>query len=237
MKWLEKHTSEGVEIEDITCETAALALQGPLSDKILSAISDNLDEIKFWSGADRKIAGIDTYITRSGYTGEDGFEIYSRSEDSKHLWQSIMDAGGTNIKPVGLGARDTLRLEMGYILSGLDITDENDPLEAGLEWALKWGKDFIGKDALRKIKEQGVEKNLAGMKLERGIPRHGYEIVASNGEKIGAVTSGTNSPILGSFIALGYVKPQYAHPDTKIGIVIRNKTYKGIVVKLPFLEV
>jgi len=237
MKWLENHTPEGVKIEDVTCETAALALQGPLSNKILSAISDNLDEIKFWSGADRKIAGIDTYITRSGYTGEDGFEIYSRSEDSKHLWQSIMDAGGTDIKPAGLGARDTLRLEMGYILSGLDITDDNNPLEAGLEWAVKWGKDFIGKEALRKIKEQGLEKKLAGMKLERGIPRNGYDIVGSNGEKIGTVTSGTNSPILGAGIGLGYVKPEYAFPDTRIGIVIRNKTYNGIVVRLPFLEI
>lgn len=118
---------DGVEIEDVTCETAALALQGPFSNTILSAISDNLDEIKFWSGADRKIAGIDTYITRSGYTGEDGFEIYSHGEDSRHLWQAIMEAGGTDIIPVGLGARDTLRLEMGYILSGLDITDKNNP--------------------------------------------------------------------------------------------------------------
>ena len=236
MKWLENHTPEGVKIEDVTCETAALALQGPLSNKILSAISDNLDEIKFWSGAYRKIDDIDTFITRSGYTGEDGFEIYSRSEDSKHLWQSIMETGGTDIKPVGLGARDTLRLEMGYILSGLDITDENNPLEAGLEWAVKWGKDFIGKEALRKIKEQGVEKKLAGVRLERGIPRNGYAIVDSSGEKIGTVTSGTNSPILGAGIGLGYVKPEYAFPDTRIGIVIRNKTYNGIVVRLPFLE-
>jgi aminomethyltransferase len=237
MKWLEDHIPEGVNIEDVTCETAALALQGPFSNKILSAISDNLDKIKFWSGADRKIAGIDTYITRSGYTGEDGFEIYSSSEDAEHLWQSIMDAGGTDIKPVGLGARDTLRLEMGYILSGLDITDENNPLEAGLEWAVKWGKDFIGKEALRRIKEHGVEKKLVGIKLERGIPRNGYEIVGSSGEKIGTVTSGTNSPILGVGIGLGYVKPEYAFPDTRIGIVIRNKTYNGIVVRLPFLEV
>jgi aminomethyltransferase len=235
MKWLEKHMPVGVEIEDVTCQTAALALQGPGSNKILSALSDNLDEIKFWSGADRKIAGIDTYITRSGYTGEDGFEIYSRSTDAKHLWQSIMEAGGTDIKPVGLGARDTLRLEMGYILSGLEITDENNPLESGLEWAVKWGKDFIGKEALLKIKEKGVEKKLVGIKLERGIPRHGYDIIDRSGEKIGAVTSGTNSPILGIGIALGYVKPEYACPDTRIGIVIRNKTYNGIVVRLPFL--
>ncbi len=236
MKWLEMHTPDDVEIEDVTCETTALALQGPLSNKMLSAISDNLDEIQFWSGADRKIAGIDTYITRSGYTGEDGFEIYSHPEDAKHLWQSVMEAGGKGIKPAGLGARDTLRLEMAYILSGLDITDDNNPLEAGLEWAVKWGKDFIGKEALLKIKEHGVEKKLAGMKLERGIPRQGYDIVGSSGEKIGTVTSGTSSPILGTGIALGYVKPEYAHPDTKIGIVIRNKTYNGIVVKLPFLE-
>ena len=236
MKWLEDHTPEGVGVEDVTCDIATLALQGPGSNDILSSISEDLDEIRFWSGANRKVSGIDTYITRSGYTGEDGFEIYSRSEDAMHLWQSIMDSGGKDIKPIGLGARDTLRLEMGYILSGLDISDENNPLEAGLEWAVKWSKDFTGKDALLKIKEQGVEKKFAGIKLERGIPRHGYDIVGSSGEKIGVVTSGTNSPMLGAGIGLGYVKPEYALPDTKIGIVIRNKTYNGIVVKLPFLE-
>ena len=236
MKWLEDHMPDGVEIEDVTCDTAALALQGPGSNDILSAISENLDEIRSWSGANRKVADIHTYITRSGYTGEDGFEIYSRSEDAAHLWQSIMETGGKNIKPAGLGARDTLRLEMGYILSGMDISDDNNPLEAGLEWAVKWRKDFTGKDALRRIKEQGVEKKLTGIKLERGIPRHGYDIVGSSGEKIGVVTSGTNSPMLGAGIGLGYVKPEYALPDTKIGIVIRNKTYNGIVVKLPFLE-
>lgn len=203
MKWLEDHTPDGVEIEDVTCDTAALALQGPRSNDILSAISENLDEIRFWSGANRKVADIDTYITRSGYTGENGFEIYSRSGDAVHLWQSIMETGGKNIKPVGLGARDTLRLEMGYILSGMDISDENNPLEAGLEWAVKWRKDFTGKDALRRIKEQGVEKKLTGIKLERGIPRHGYDIAGSSGEKIGVVTSGTNSPMLGAGIGLG----------------------------------
>jgi aminomethyltransferase len=236
MDWIENHTPEGVEIEDVTCDTAALALQGPGSNKILSTIADNLDGIKFWSGADRKVAGIDTYITRSGYTGEDGFEIYSRSDDAKDIWQSMMDAGGRDIKPAGLGARDTLRLEMGYILSGTDINDENDPLEAGLEWAVKWRKNFIGKEALLKIRERGVSKRLVGIKLDRGIPRHGYDIIGSTGEKIGIVTGGTKSPMLGAGIGLGYVKPEFANPDTRIGIVIRNKTYNGIVVKLPFLE-
>ncbi len=236
MEWLESHTPDGVKIEDVTCDTAALALQGPGSNVILSALADNLDDIRFWSGANRKIADIDTYITRSGYTGEDGFEIYSRSEDAKHLWQSIMDAGGRNIKPAGLGARDTLRLEMGYILSGMDITDENNPLEAGLEWAVNWRKDFIGKSALLKIKENGISKRLAGIKLERGIPRNGYDIAGSSGEKIGTVTSGTISPTLGVGIAFGYVKPEYGRPDTRIGIVIRNKTYNGMVVRVPFLE-
>ncbi len=237
MDWLENHETKGVEIDDVTCDTAALALQGPDSERILSKIADNPREISFWRGADRKIADIDTYVTRSGYTGEDGFEIYSRRGDVNDLWESIMDAGREDIKPVGLGARDTLRLEMGYILSGMDITDENNPLEAGLEWAVKWSKDFIGRSALLKIREKGVSKRLAGIKLERGIPRHGYDITGSIGEKIGTVTSGTNSPMLGEGIGLGYVEPEYARPDTKIGIVIRNKTYNGIVVKLPFLEV
>ncbi len=237
MDWLENHEAEYVEIDDVTCDTAALALQGTDSDRILSKIADNLGEIRFWRGAVRDISGIETYITRSGYTGEDGFEIYSRRGDVNDLWESIMDSGGEDIKPVGLGARDTLRLEMGYILSGMDITDENNPLEAGLEWAVKWSKEFIGRSGLLKIKEKGVSKRLAGIKLERGIPRHGYDITGSNGEKIGTVTSGTNSPMLGEGIGLGYVEPEYARPDTKIGIVIRNKTYNGIIVKLPFLEV
>jgi aminomethyltransferase len=236
MDWLHMHRTEGVNIEDVTFDIAALALQGPDSNEIISGMADEIDDIRFWKGANRKIADIDTYVTRSGYTGEDGFEIYSRSEDAERLWQSIMDAGGERIKPAGLGARDTLRLEMGYILSGMDITDENNPLEAGLEWAVKWRKNFTGKDALSKIKEQGVKKKLIGIKLERGIPRHGYDIVGMNGEKIGVVTSGTISPTLGTGIGLGYVKPEYAEPDTKIGIVIRNKIYYGKVAGLPFLE-
>lgn len=234
MDWLDKHKKEGVSIEDVTASTAVLALQGPDSVKILSRISDRPGDIRFWRGAGKKIADIDTYTTRSGYTGEDGFEIYCASRDAVDIWNSIMDAG--NIRPVGLGARDTLRLEMGYILSGMDITDENNPLEAGLEWAVKWRKDFRGKDVLLKIMEKGAEKKLAGFRLKRGIPRHGYEIVATTGEKIGMVTSGTISPILGTGIGLGYVKPEYAEPGSEIGVVIRNKTYNGIVVKLPFME-
>ena len=234
MNWLDKHMEEGVEIQDVTSDIAALALQGPDSDKIISGISGNIDNIRFWSGGKRKIAGIDTYITHSGYTGEDGFEIYCRSQDTEQLWQSIMDAG--DIEPAGLDARDTLRLEMGYILSGMDITDENNPLEAGLEWAVRWRKDFTGKNALLKIKKEGVKRKLVGIKLDRGIPRHGYDIVGSNNEKIGSVTSGNISPTLGIGIGLGYVKPEYAFIDTKIGVLIRNKIYYGMVVNTPFLE-
>ena len=139
------------------------------------------------------------------------------------------------MKPVGLGARDSLRLEMGYILSGMDITDENNPLEAGLEWAIKWRKDFIGREALLKIKETGVTRNLVGLKLDRGIPRHGYDILDDNNNTIGIVTSGTISPVLGVGIGLGYVEPEYSQPDTKIGIMIRNKVYNGLVVRTPFI--
>ena len=235
MDWLEKHPAQGMEIEDVTSDMAALALQGPDSGRIMSGISDNIDRIMLWSGAKRQIAGIDTYITRSGYTGEDGFEIYCRSQDAQRLWQSIMDAG--DITPAGLGARDTLRLEMGYILSGVDMTDENNPLEAGLEWAVKWVKDFTGKEALLNIKKEGVRKKLAGIKLHRGIPRHGYDIVGSSGEKIGTVTSGNISPMLGIGIGLGYMKPEYAYIGNNIGVVIRNKIYYGNIVKTPFVEV
>ncbi|HWQ96382.1 MAG TPA: glycine cleavage system aminomethyltransferase GcvT [Candidatus Methylomirabilis sp.] len=235
MNWLDIHPVKGVEIEDVTSDMAALALQGPDSDRIISGISDDIYTIMFWNGAKRKVAGIDTYITRSGYTGEDGFEIYCRSQDAEQLWRSIMEAG--DIKPAGLGARDTLRLEMGYILSGTDLTDEDNPLEAGLEWAVQWEKDFAGRNALLRIKKEGVEKKLAGIKLHRGIPRHGYDIVGSSDEKIGIVTSGNISPTLGIGIGLGYMKPEYAYIDTDIGVIIRNKIYYGKVVKTPFLEV
>jgi aminomethyltransferase len=235
MKWLDIQRTEGVEIEDVTCDTAVLALQGPDSNRLLSRIADKLEDIRFWRGANRKIAGIDAYVTRSGYTGEDGFEIYSRSRDAEHLWQAIMQAGEKCIKPVGLGARDTLRLEMGYVLSGTDLMDEDNPLEAGLEWAVKWRKEFIGKNALLKIKKEGIKKKLVGIKLKRGIPRHGYDIVL-RGKKIGIVRSGTISPMLGVGIGLGYVEPAYADPGTEIEIVIRNKTYSGMVVRVPFTE-
>jgi len=232
MNWLNMH-KENVTIEDITESTAILALQGPEATAILSGIADRPGDIRFWHGADLQIAGIETYTTRSGYTGEDGFEIYCHSRDAERLWQIIMDAG--DVKPVGLGARDSLRLEMGYILSGMDITDENNPLEAGLEWAIKWRKDFIGKEALLKIKKTGVTRNLVGFKLDRGIPRHGYDILDDNNNTIGVVTSGTISPVLGVGIGLGYVEPGYSHPDTKIGIMIRNKVYNGMVVRTPFI--
>lgn len=235
MGWLNSQKSDGVNLEDVTGETTVLALQGPDAVKILSEIADRPDEIRFWTGAGKEIADIDAYVTRSGYTGEDGFEIFSRYGDAGHLWQSIMEAGGESIKPVGLGARDTLRLEMGYILSGMDITDKDNPIEAGLEWAVKWRKDFTGRDALSKIREEGVKKKLIGLRLRRGIPRHGYEIVNKNREKIGVVTSGTISPTLGDGIGLGYVKPEYADANTKIGIMIRNKVYNGMVVRTPFL--
>jgi aminomethyltransferase len=235
MKWLDARRSGSVEIEDVTCDTATLALQGPDSNRLLSQITDKLEDIRFWRGADRKIAGIGAYVTRSGYTGEDGFEIYSQSSDAERLWHSIMQAGGESIKPVGLGARDTLRLEMGYVLSGIDITDEDNPLEAELEWAVKWRKDFTGKDVLLKIKERGVKKRLVGIKLKRGIPRHGYDIVLG-GKKIGAVRSGTISPTLGVGIGLGYVEPEYAKPGTEIEIVIRNRNYSGMIVRVPFKE-
>lgn len=236
MDWLHKHKTADVNIIDVTAGTSVLALQGPETLKILSKITDEPGDIKFWRGAKKTISDIETYTTRSGYTGEDGVEIYCRYEDAVRLWQQIMEAGGGSIRPVGLGARDTLRLEMGYILSGMDITDENNPLEAGLEWAVKWSKDFTGKDALLTIKDEGVKRRLVGLKLDRGIPRHGYDIADENGNKIGIVTSGTISPILGVGIGLGYVDPEFAKPGTEIGIVIRNRVYKGKIVKTPFLE-
>ena len=223
-------------------ETSLLALQGPNSAKILQKIvSIDLGKMEYYTFAKGKISGVDAVISRTGYTGELGFEIYFNASPSlaDTVWNSIMDAGKEfSIKPIGLGARDTLRLEYGFCLYGNDIDKTTNPLEAGLGWITKLDKgDFIGRDVLLKVKKEGLKRKLVGFTIneDKAFPRHGYEI-KSNGKCIGHVTSGTFSPVLQKGIGMGYVNLPYDEPGTKIYIDIRKKEIEAQVVKFPFIK-
>jgi len=198
-----------------------------------------LDKIPYYHFDKGTMAGIsDVIISNTGYTGAGGFEIYVWNKDAEKMWDAIIEAGKEfGIKPCGLGARDTLRLEMGFCLYGNDINDTTTPIEAGLSWITKFTKDFIAKDILLQQKEKGVSKKLVGFEMiERGIPRQHYPIVDANGNTIGEVTSGTQSPSLNKAIGMGYVKTEFSKPDTEIFILIREKPIKAKVVTLPFLK-
>lgn len=177
-------------------------------------------------------------ISATGYTGSGGFEIYFKNEDAKHIWNKVMEAGANfGIKPIGLAARDTLRLEMGYCLYGNDIDDTTSPIEAGLGWVTKFTKEFINSEALKKQKEEGPKRKLIAFELDqRGVPRHGYDIVDENGKIIGIVTSGTMSPSLDKGIGMGYISAEMAKTGEKIFIQIRNKAIPATLVKLPFYK-
>ena len=181
---------------------------------------------------------ITTIISATGYTGSGGFEIYCKNEEVKQIWDKVFDAGADfGIKPIGLAARDTLRLEMGYCLYGNDIDDSTSPFEAGLSWITKFTKDFVNSEALEKEKQNGPERKLVAFELdERGIPRHGYDIVDGNGKTIGIVTSGTMSPSMGTGIGLGYVPPIFSEIGSKIHVQIRKNAVSATVVKLPFYK-
>jgi aminomethyltransferase len=186
-----------------------------------------------------KFAGVDNVlVSATGYTGAGGFEVYFDNEHADHMWDAIFNAGEPfGIKPVGLGARDTLRLEMGFCLYGNDIDDTTSPIEAGLGWVTKFTKDFIDKDVLLKQKEEGVSRKLVGFEMiDRGIPRHDYPIIDASGNVIGKVTSGTQSPSLKKAIGLGYVATQHSKPGSEIFISIRDKAIKAMVVKAPFYK-
>lgn len=238
--WINQHNTMGASLENISDQLSLFAVQGPKAiEAVQSLTSVNLSEVKFYHFTVGEFAGVqDVIISGTGYTGAGGFEIYVKNEDAERVWKAIFDAGKDfDIKPIGLGARDTLRMEMGYCLYGNDITDETSPLEAGLGWITKFTKDFINADNLKKQKEAGVEKKLVGFILqERGIPRSHYPIVNESGETIGEVTSGTQSPSMGVGIGLGYVKTAYASPGTTIYVSIRNKNIPAVIEKLPLLK-
>ena len=238
--WINEHNDLGAELENISDSISLFAVQGPKAVEAVQALTPvNLSGIKFYHFTIGEFAGVkDVIISGTGYTGAGGFEIYVKNQDAEKVWNAIFEAGkNREIKPIGLGARDTLRLEMGYCLYGNDINDTTSPLEAGLSWITKFTKDFINSENLKKQKEAGVLRKLIGFVLqEKGIPRAHYPITNLEGEIIGEVTSGTISPTMGIGIGLGYVKTAFAVPGTEIEITVRNKNHRAIVEKLPLLK-
>ena len=239
-QWISGFNSFGVEMKDISDRTALLAVQGPKAAEALQPLTNiNLSEMDYYTFKKGSFAGVENVlISATGYTGAGGFELYFDATNAEHLWKEIFKAGERfGIKPVGLGARDTLRLEMGFCLYGNDIDESTSPIEAGLGWITKFSKDFVNSEALSRQKETGVGRKLIGFEMvERGIPRHGYEIVDSTGERIGEVTSGTQSPSLQKAIGMGYVKQEFTREGSELFISIRNTRVKARVVKLPFYK-
>jgi aminomethyltransferase len=240
--WINKKKEEkGFEcqLENMSDDVSLMAVQGPNALAVCQKLTDvNLSDIKFYHFAGGAFAGSDdVVISNTGYTGSGGFEIYVWNKDAEMVWDAIMEAGKEfNIQPCGLGARDTLRLEKGYCLYGNDIDDTTSPIEAGLGWITKFAEPFNNQEYHKNLKENGVSRKLVGFEmLERGIPRQHYELVNGDGDVIGVVTSGTQSPSLNKAIGMGYVKPAYAKVDTEIYVQVRKKQLKAKVVKMPFL--
>lgn len=237
--WISKHNTMGVEMKDLSMDYSLLAIQGPKALEAMQSITSvDLAAIAFYNFKVADFAGIDNVIiSATGYTGSGGFEIYCKNSEAKQIWDKVFEAGEEfGIKPIGLAARDTLRLEKGYCLYGNDINDTTSPLEAGLGWVTKFTKDFINSENLKEQKEVGITKKLVGFEmLERGIPRHDYKIVDAEGNEIGVVTSGTMSPSLNKGIGMGYVPKELSKPDSEIFIQVRKKQLKAQVVKMPFL--
>jgi aminomethyltransferase len=238
--WIADHDTFGVEMHNISEKTSLLAIQGPQATATLQKLTSvNLSEIPYYSFAKGTFCGVDNVIiSNTGYTGAGGFEIYFENEDADKIWKAIFEAGQEfGIKPIGLGARDTLRLEMGFCLYGNDIDDTTSPIEAGLGWITKFTKDFTNRTAIEKQKIEGVTKKLVGFEMiDRGIPRHDYQIADANGTIIGKVTSGTQSPSLNIALGMGYVNTEFSKTGTEIFIMIRDKAIKAKVCKIPFLK-
>ena len=238
--WISKHNTFGVEMKNISDRTSLLAVQGPKAMEVLQRLTDvKLDTVPYYHFVKGKFAGEENIvISNTGYTGSGGFEIYFDNEVANKIWDSIFTAGEAfGIKPIGLGARDTLRLEMGFCLYGNDIDDTTSPIEAGLGWVTKFNKEFIDKKFLQDQKEKGVARKLIAFEMiDRGIPRHDYEITDATGATIGKVTSGTQAPTLQKGIGMGYVKTEIAKLDSEIFIKVRDKLLKAKIVKLPFYK-
>ncbi|MBT1700768.1 glycine cleavage system aminomethyltransferase GcvT [Fulvivirgaceae bacterium PWU4] len=237
--WISKFNTKGAEMKNISDDICLFAVQGPKAAEVLQKLTKtDLKTIKYYHFAIGDFAGVpNVIISNTGYTGAGGFEIYVQKQHAEKVWNAIFEAGkDKDIKPIGLGARDTLRLEMGFCLYGNDIDDTTSPLEAGLGWITKFTKDFTNSASLKKQKEEGVKRKLVGFKMiDKGIPRHDYQIKDAQGNVIGKVTSGTMSPMLSVGIGLGYVTTQHANPGSEIFIDVRGKNLKAAVSKLPLI--
>jgi len=238
--WISKHNTKGVDMKNISDDTSLLAVQGPKAMATLQKLTDvKLSEIPYYAFRIGTFNGVnEVVISNTGYTGAGGFELYFPNAHAEKIWDAILEAGKEfGIKPIGLGARDTLRLEMGFCLYGNDIDDTTSPLEAGLGWITKFTKEFTNSKAIAEQKEKGVSRKLVGFEMiDRGIPRHDYEIADAAGNIIGKVTSGTQAPTLQKGIGMGYVSTSFASPDSEIFVKVRDKALKAKVVKLPFLK-
>lgn len=239
--WIQKHNIGNVEMHNISDKTCLLAIQGPNATKILQPLTEiDVLNMKYYTFAKGVFAGVENVlVSATGYTGAGGVEIYFEDKDgaADKIWDAIFEAGkAAGIKPIGLGARDTLRLEKGFCLYGNDIDDTTSPLEAGLGWITKFSKDFTARTIIEQQKANGVERKLVGFEMiDRGIPRHDYKIKDADGNEIGKVTSGTQSPSLQKAIGLGYVASAFAAFDSEIYVEVRDKLLKAKVVKIPFL--
>ncbi len=238
--WISSHNDLGVEMTNASDQYSLLAIQGPKAAQAMQSLTNiDLSNMGYYTFQIGDFAGKQNVIvSATGYTGSGGFEIYFKNEDAEYIWNKVFEAGAAfGIKPIGLAARDTLRLEMGFCLYGNDINDTTSPLEAGLGWITKFDKTFTNSDQLLQQKEAGVGRKLVGFEMiERGIPRHDYEICDAQENVVGIVTSGTQSPSLGIAIGMGYVPSALAAVDSEIYIRIRNKDIKAKVVKMPFYK-
>jgi aminomethyltransferase len=239
-EWISRHNTEGVEMENISDTTALLAVQGPKAISYVQQLTDtDLTNLKYYTFVKTKFAGIDdVIISATGYTGSGGVEIYFANEgnNAQTIWEELFRIGSpAGMKPIGLAARDTLRLEMGYCLYGNDIDDTTSPLEAGLGWITKFTKEFTAKAILEAQKEAGIERKLVGLEMiDKGIPRHHYKVQNEAGEEIGYITSGTQAPSLGKAIGIAYVRKDLANEGSEVYVVVRDKALKAKVVKMPF---
>lgn len=238
--WVSKHNTDGVDMENISDKTALLAIQGPKAVQYMQQLTDlDLVNLKYYTFAQGNFAGVENVIvSATGYTGAGGVEIYfeDKGDNAEKIWNDIFRVGTPGgMKPIGLGARDTLRLEMGYCLYGNDIDDSTSPIEAGLGWITRFTKDFTSRAAIEAHKTNGVERKLVGIEMvDKGIPRHHYKIQNDAGEEIGYITSGTQSPTLNKAIGMAYVRKDLAKEGNEINIMIRDKAVKAKVVKMPF---
>jgi aminomethyltransferase len=239
LEWVRNHVAGDAVVEDLSEDFALIAVQGPETVGFLNGLTElDLDALEYYHFATDLVAGVRAVVSRTGYTGEDGFELYVSPSDAAQLWQTLLregDSGG--VRPVGLGARDTLRLEAGYMLYGNDIDQNTTPLEAGLGWTVKFGeRDFIGREALQEQKAAGLKRRMMALEsLDRGIPRPHFDIL-HEGERVGELTSGTYSPTFGHGIGLGYVRSDVAKPGIEVSVQIRQELHPARLVRKPLYK-